>query len=175
MFRSPSRRALRRTSSFTRRRTLATSFCSSVIDRSSATPSGTPLWAVLACAMLRETDPAWGREKMIPASEPYCGSRPRLLDKLAQRTRRSPVAEEKGPAHPALAELRERLEEEEAAYAEALAALDALAGYPLPEETGPEVRQLLQDLNGLCSAATERKTEGSAAPWRSGCDRPFPR
>ena len=55
--------------------------------------------------------------------------------------------------HPALLELRRRLEDEEASYAEALAALDRLAAFPLPEETGPEVRDLLGELNGLWPAA----------------------
>jgi O-antigen chain-terminating methyltransferase len=56
-----------------------------------------------------------------------------------------------GPADdPALTQLRRRLEDEEAAYAEALAALDRRATLPLPEETGPEVRELLGELNGLC-------------------------
>jgi SAM-dependent methyltransferase len=47
--------------------------------------------------------------------------------------------------------LRLRLEDEESAYAEALAALDRLAGFPLPEETGPEIAELLHELNGQCS------------------------
>jgi SAM-dependent methyltransferase len=55
--------------------------------------------------------------------------------------------------HPALLELRRRLEDEEASYAEALAALDRLAVFPVPEETGPEVRALLGELNGLWPAA----------------------
>ncbi len=75
------------------------------------------------------------------------------LDKLERRIRQSAVAKEDTHTHSVLAALRRRLEDEEAAYAEALAALDALAAYPLPEETGPEVRQLLGELNGLWSAA----------------------
>ena len=70
------------------------------------------------------------------------------------------MAEENERTHSALADLRRRLEDEEAAYAEALAALDALAAYPLPEETGPEVRELLTDLNGLSSAAPGEEDRG---------------
>ncbi len=55
--------------------------------------------------------------------------------------------------HPALLELRRRLEDEEASYGEALAALDRLAAFPVPEETGPEVSTLLGELNGLWPAA----------------------
>jgi SAM-dependent methyltransferase len=61
--------------------------------------------------------------------------------------------------HPALLELRRRLEDEEASYGEALAALDRLAAFPVPEETGPEVRDLLGELNGLWPAAP--RPEGS--------------
>jgi SAM-dependent methyltransferase len=55
--------------------------------------------------------------------------------------------------HPALRELRRRLEDEEASYGEALAALDRLAAFPVPEETGPEIHDLLDELNGLWPAA----------------------
>ncbi len=55
--------------------------------------------------------------------------------------------------HPALLDLRRRLEDEEASYNDALAALDRLADFPVPEETGPEVRELLSELNGLWPAA----------------------
>jgi SAM-dependent methyltransferase len=55
--------------------------------------------------------------------------------------------------HPALRELRRRLEDEEASYAAALESLDRLAAFPLPEETGPEVHELLGELNGLWPAA----------------------
>jgi O-antigen chain-terminating methyltransferase len=51
-----------------------------------------------------------------------------------------------------LESLRQRLEDEESAYAEALATLDRLAAFPLPEETGPEIQELLRELNGLCAA-----------------------
>jgi hypothetical protein len=50
---------------------------------------------------------------------------------------------------PALVALRARLDEEEAAYAEVLAALDRLAGFALPAETSPEVRERLERLNAL--------------------------
>jgi SAM-dependent methyltransferase len=50
--------------------------------------------------------------------------------------------------------LRRRLEDEESAYAEALEALDRLAAFPLPEETGPEIQELLGELNASCAADT---------------------
>jgi O-antigen chain-terminating methyltransferase len=62
--------------------------------------------------------------------------------------------------HPALEDLRRRLADEEDAYARALEALDALAAYPLPEETGPEVRELLVELNDLASSAPQAKAGG---------------
>ena len=69
-----------------------------------------------------------------------------------------------GPADdPALTQLRRRLEDEEAAYAEALAGLDRVAPLPLPEETGPEVRELLGELNGLCGAPPPPGGAGLAA------------
>ena len=77
--------------------------------------------------------------------------------------------------HPALEELRRRLEDEEAAYAEALGALDRLAAMPLPEEAGPEVRVLLEELNGLWAslpppdgrgvgATLDRRLRGALSP-----------
>jgi O-antigen chain-terminating methyltransferase len=68
------------------------------------------------------------------------------------------VADETG--HPALEDLRRRLADEEAAYARALEALDALAAYPLPEETGPEVRELLAELNDLASSTQTTPASG---------------
>ena len=65
--------------------------------------------------------------------------------------------------HPALEELRRRLEDEEAAYAEALGALDRLAVIPLPEEAGPEVRALLEELNGLWPSAPAPEGRGVGA------------
>ncbi len=51
--------------------------------------------------------------------------------------------------HLALAALRARLDEEEQAYAEVLAALDRLAGFALPAEQAPEVREKMDRLNTL--------------------------
>ena len=51
------------------------------------------------------------------------------------------------PDNPDLLALRRRLEQEEKAYAEALDALDALAGFPLPQEKLPELPELLARLN----------------------------
>jgi DNA repair exonuclease SbcCD ATPase subunit len=55
--------------------------------------------------------------------------------------------------HPALEALRARLDEEERAYSEVLAALDRLAGFPVPAEAAPEVRQKLDRLNDLWELA----------------------
>lgn len=65
--------------------------------------------------------------------------------------------------HPALQALRRRLEDEEASYVQALTALDRVAAFPLPEETGPEVRALLDELNGLWSAPGRPEGAGLAA------------
>jgi SAM-dependent methyltransferase len=59
--------------------------------------------------------------------------------------------------------LRLRLEDEEASYAQALADLDRMAGAPLPDETGPEVRELLQQLNQLFQAPTGPPGSGLGA------------
>jgi O-antigen chain-terminating methyltransferase len=53
---------------------------------------------------------------------------------------------------PELEALRLRLEDEEASFAQALAELDRAASPPLPEETGPEVRERLEELNALLAA-----------------------
>jgi hypothetical protein len=53
------------------------------------------------------------------------------------------------PEHPALEALRARLAEEEAAYAEVLAAVDRLSALTLPAEAAPEVRERLEQLNAL--------------------------
>jgi hypothetical protein len=50
---------------------------------------------------------------------------------------------------PPLEALRARLDEEEAAYSEVLAALDRLASFQLPAEVAPEVREKLERLNAL--------------------------
>jgi hypothetical protein len=56
------------------------------------------------------------------------------------------------PEHPALEALRARLVEEEAAYAEVLAAVDRLSALTLPAEAAPEVRERLATLNSLWSS-----------------------
>jgi len=53
---------------------------------------------------------------------------------------------------PDLLALRKRLEEEESAYAAALQALDALASFPLPVESLPDLPGQAQRLNRLCEA-----------------------
>jgi O-antigen chain-terminating methyltransferase len=60
------------------------------------------------------------------------------------------VAHEKEP--PALQPLRTRLEDEEVAYADALAALDRLAALLRPEEPTPDMRADLGEVNTLWSA-----------------------
>ena len=62
--------------------------------------------------------------------------------------------------HPELERFRRRLADEESAYARALAQLDSVAAYPLPEETGPGVRELLDGLNELCAAVPEPPGRG---------------
>jgi O-antigen chain-terminating methyltransferase len=62
-----------------------------------------------------------------------------------------------------LDEIRRRLEDEEAAYAAALAALDEVAAYPLPEETGPEVQELLGELNALAVSPPHAPARGGIA------------
>lgn len=57
------------------------------------------------------------------------------------------------PEHPALEALRARLAEEEAAYAEMLAAVDRLAALTLPTEAAPEVHERLARLNTLWPSA----------------------
>jgi O-antigen chain-terminating methyltransferase len=56
------------------------------------------------------------------------------------------------PEPPALEALRRRAEEEDAAYAEVLAALDRLSSFALPAEAAPEVRERLERLNALWPA-----------------------
>lgn len=63
------------------------------------------------------------------------------------------------PEHPALEGLRARLAEEEAAYAEVLAAIDRLSAFALPAEAAPQVRERLSRLNELW-AAPERPAGG---------------
>ncbi len=66
--------------------------------------------------------------------------------------------------HPALEELRLRLEQEEAAYAEVLAAVDRLAAFALPAEVTPELHEKLAQLNRLWSAP-ERPSGGGPGGW----------
>ena len=73
-----------------------------------------------------------------------CIPEPRILQSVVADAK--PLAE-------ALEALSRRLEDEEASYAAALAELDQKAGVPLPEETGPEIRELLTELNGLWTPA----------------------
>ena len=56
------------------------------------------------------------------------------------------------PDNPELLALRRRLEQEEKAYAEALDGLDALAGFPLPQEKLTELPEQMRRLNGLWEA-----------------------
>ena len=56
------------------------------------------------------------------------------------------------PDNPDLLALRRRVEQEDKAYAEALDAFDALATFPLPQETLPELPELMVRLNGLWEA-----------------------
>jgi O-antigen chain-terminating methyltransferase len=74
------------------------------------------------------------------------------------------MADEK--EHPALQPLRRRLEEEEAAYADALAALDRLAAFSLPDETAPEVRGDLGEMNALWSAPSRPEGGGLGGALR---------
>lgn len=62
--------------------------------------------------------------------------------------------------HPELEELRRRLAEQEQAYAAALDALDALAGYPLPQERRPEIEAHRARLNELCAAPAGEAARG---------------
>ncbi len=70
------------------------------------------------------------------------------------------------PEHPALEQLLARLEEEERAYAEVLAAVDALAGFQLPTEAGPEVRERLARLNASWQAPDPPAGGGLAGALR---------
>jgi len=56
------------------------------------------------------------------------------------------------PEHPAVEGLRARLADEEAAYAEVLAAIDRLSSFALPAEAAPEIRERLDRLNRLWEA-----------------------
>jgi SAM-dependent methyltransferase len=62
--------------------------------------------------------------------------------------------------------LRRRLAEEERAYADALAALDRLAAFPLPEEDAPSVRAELEQLNALWPAPSRPAAGGLSGALR---------
>jgi hypothetical protein len=64
---------------------------------------------------------------------------------------------------PALEELRARLEEEERAYADVLAAVDGLAAFAVPAEVAPEVRERLVTLNDLWASPAPPAGSG----WRA--------
>jgi SAM-dependent methyltransferase len=68
--------------------------------------------------------------------------------------------------HPALEPLRRRLDDEEAAYAAALGELDRLAAVALPAPAGPELDQVLQELNALWPAAAAPEGAGVGAALR---------
>jgi len=70
------------------------------------------------------------------------------------------------PAEPALHELRVRLEAEEQAYAEVLAALDALSAFRLPAEASPETREKLALLNELWKPPERPQGGGLAGALR---------
>jgi SAM-dependent methyltransferase len=70
------------------------------------------------------------------------------------------------PEHPALEGLRGRLEEEDAAYAEVLAAVDRLAAFDLPAEAAPEVREKLERLNALWATPAAAPAGGLAGALR---------
>jgi len=70
------------------------------------------------------------------------------------------------PEHPALEALRARLAEEEAAYAEVLAAVDRLSALTLPAEAAPEVHERLEQLNALWSAPPPATGGGIAGAVR---------
>jgi SAM-dependent methyltransferase len=65
----------------------------------------------------------------------------------------------------AVAELYRRLVDEEASYAHALATLDRMATIPLPEETAPEIREFLEELNALWAAAPRPEGSGFGAAF----------
>ena len=68
--------------------------------------------------------------------------------------------------HPGLEALRARLEEEEKAYAEVLAAVDRLAAFPLPAEALPELPRRLERLNAVWEAPGRPEGGGLAGAVR---------
>ena len=91
----------------------------------------------------------------------------------------SPAADSRPPSDPDLAgPPKQRLEEEEAAYAEVLAAVDRLAAFPLPAEALPELPERLERLNALWQALPRpgrRAASGGASAAGLGRARPGPR
>lgn len=69
--------------------------------------------------------------------------------------------------NPQLQALRKRLEEEEAAYAECLKALDALASFPLPTEVLKDLGWQMGRLNALWQAPARPDTSGLGGAFRS--------
>jgi SAM-dependent methyltransferase len=70
------------------------------------------------------------------------------------------------PEPPALEALRRRADEEDAAYAEVLAALDRLSSFALPAEAAPEVRERLERLNALWPAPERPRGGGLGGALR---------
>lgn len=68
--------------------------------------------------------------------------------------------------NPDLKALNARLEEQEAAYAAALAELDALAGFPLPFERLPELPERIARLNALCQPPSPPDLGGLLGPLK---------
>lgn len=64
---------------------------------------------------------------------------------------------------PDLLALRQKLEEEDSAYAVVLAAIDALAGFPLPAERLPDLPEQMAQLNALWTAAEPPHGSGLGA------------
>jgi SAM-dependent methyltransferase len=71
-----------------------------------------------------------------------------------------------GPEPAALEALRSRLEEEEAAYADVLAAIDRLCAFPLPGEAAPEIHDRLRRLNELWPAPERPAGGGVGGAFR---------
>ena len=119
-------------------------------------PSQEP--AARLAVQLALTGPRSGGGKAPPrarrASQPrVCIPEPRILQ--------SAVADAK--PLPELEALRRRLEDEEAAYAQALAALDSKARLALPEETAVLASELLRELNELWTPPSAPKAAGLSA------------
>jgi SAM-dependent methyltransferase len=83
---------------------------------------------------------------------------------LSERTLQSGVPDT--PEERVTEPLRRRLAEEEKAYADALAALDRLAAFPLPEEDTPTVRAELEQLNALWPAPPRPSAGGLTGALR---------